>query len=44
MDASLADVFDDWVRLWALTFLYGGLAALATSPLLLRRRAHERAA
>src|SRR5262249_55351191 len=33
MDAQLADVFNDWVRLWALTGLYGLLAALATGPL-----------
>jgi ABC-2 type transport system permease protein len=44
MNASLADVFDDWARLWALVVLYGALAALATAPLLTRWRTHERAA
>ena len=44
MNASLADVFDDWARLWALVVLYGALASLATAPLLARWRTHERAA
>ena len=44
MGASLADVFDDWARLWALVVLYGALASLATAPLRTRRRTHERAA
>ncbi len=44
MDARIADVFDDWARLWGLTVLYGGLAAAATSPWLMRGRADERAA
>ena len=44
MNASLADVFDDWARLWALVALYGALASLATAPLLTRWRTHERAA
>src|SRR5262249_50285402 len=44
IDAGLVDVFDDWVRLWGLTLLYGVLAALATWPFLRRREAHERAA
>jgi len=43
MDARLADVFDDWVRLWGLTALYGLLAALATGPWLSRRMARGEA-
>jgi ABC-2 type transport system permease protein len=42
MDARLADVFDDWARLWGLTVLYGLLAALATAPWLRRGAAHAR--
>lgn len=44
MNATLSDVFDDWLRLWALVILYGALASLATAPLLSRWRNHERAA
>jgi ABC-2 type transport system permease protein len=43
MDARLADVFDDWTRLWGLTLLYGVLAALATASFR-RETAHERPA
>jgi ABC-2 type transport system permease protein len=43
MDARLVDVFDDWIRLWGLTLLYGALAALATGTFLRRWMAHERA-
>jgi len=44
MDARLADVFDDWIRLWALTLVYGVLAALATGSFIRRRMADERPA
>lgn len=44
MDAGLADVFTDWVRLWSLTLLYGVLAGLASGPLLRRETSHERTA
>jgi ABC-2 type transport system permease protein len=44
MDARLADVFNDWIRLWGLAALYGILAALAIGPYLRRGTAHERAA
>jgi ABC-2 type transport system permease protein len=44
MDARLADVFDDWVRLWGLTALYGLLAALATAPWLRQGTARARPA
>jgi len=44
MDARLADVFNDWIRLWALALVYGVLAALATGDLIRRRMADERPA
>jgi ABC-2 type transport system permease protein len=44
MDARLADVFNDWIRLWVLTLAYGMLAALAPGTFLRRGTAHERPA
>lgn len=44
MDAGLVDVFPDWVRLWVLTLLYGGLAGLASGPLMRQETSHERTA
>jgi ABC-2 type transport system permease protein len=44
MEARLADVFNDWIRLWVLTAVYGVLAALATGPFLGRETSHERPA
>ena len=44
MNAGLHDVFNDWVRLWGLTVVYGGLAAVATSSWFGRGRLHERPA
>jgi ABC-2 type transport system permease protein len=44
MDARLADVFSDWIRLWGLTVVYGVLAALATGGLVHPGIAHERPA
>jgi hypothetical protein len=44
MDARLADVFDDWVRLWGLTAIYGLLAALATAPWLRQETSRARPA
>jgi ABC-2 type transport system permease protein len=44
MDARLADVFSDWIRLWVLTVVYGVLAALATGDFIRQRMAHERPA
>jgi ABC-2 type transport system permease protein len=44
MDARLADVFDDWIRLWVLTMAYGVLAALATGTFFRRETARERPA
>ena len=44
MDARIADVFNDWMRLWGLTLLYGALAVLATGTFLRRETVRERAA
>jgi hypothetical protein len=44
MDARLADVFNDWIRLWVLTLVYGVMAALATGTFIRRRMAHGRPA
>lgn len=41
MDASLADAATDWMRLWILAFLYGGLAIGAAT---LFGREHEEGA
>jgi ABC-2 type transport system permease protein len=44
MDARIADVFNDWMRLWALALLYGALATLATGAFFRRETVRERAA